>query len=229
VGIGINQFQHEPRLRLTSAVPDIKSMEQCLQRIAPNRFAYFHPAVLPDSLATRAAVLETLTDLQGKLKTTDVVIVHYSSHSEVELDGSLFLLTHDSKRGNLKETAVPGEKLREILRQYQCPVLLLLDTYHEGDFPPMRPATDPLSRMLADDSCGVAVMTAALGQQKAKGGVFTQALIAGLNGEAKSNEVNKPLYVHHLFSYTFDTVARKTDNKQMPRYLSFSGKPIILK
>jgi hypothetical protein len=231
VGIGVNQFQHEPKLQLSSAVPDVTSMEQCLQRIAPNRFAYFHPDVLPDSRATRARVLETLTDLQGKLKPTDVVIVHYSSHSEVDPDGGLFLLTHDSKRDNLKETAVLGEELREILRQYQCPVLMLLDTCHEGKFPPMRPATDLLSRMLADDSCGVAVMTAALARQKAKGGVFTQALIAGLNGEAKSDEVTKPLSVDRLWSYTLDTVARKTDNKQMPLlYLPSSGVPdIILK
>jgi hypothetical protein len=97
----------------------------------------------------------------------------------------------------------------------------------------MKSATDPLSRLLADDSCGVAVMTAALAHQKArdgdKGGVFTLALVAGLRGKARPEEESKRLYVHHLFSYVFDAVARETKQQQMPLYLpSGSVPPIVL-
>ena len=170
--------------------------------------------LLTDKEATLAAILKTLTELQGKLKPTDVAIVHYSSHGEVE-DGGLYLLCHDSKRGNLKETALAGQKLRDLLGGYPCPVLLILDACHSGKFPLGRPPTDPLSRMLADDSCGVAVMTAALAHQKAvdtdKGGVFTQALIEGLSGKAKPGGDGKRLYVHQLFTFVFDFVAGKTD------------------
>jgi uncharacterized caspase-like protein len=160
--------------------------------------------------------------------------VHYSSHGEVAEGGGLFLLCHDSKRNAMKTTAVPGEKLREILGQYPCPVLLILDACHSGKFPLMRPATDPLSRLLVDDSCGVAVMTAALAHQKAvdteKGGVFTQALVEGLQGKARPDEFSKRLFVHNLFAYVYSAVANQTENKQMPLYLpSGSVPPIVLK
>jgi hypothetical protein len=162
-----------------------------------------------------------------------VVVVHYSSHGEVE-EGGLYLLCHDTKRGKLKTTGLAGDKLRDLLGQYPCPVLLNLDACHSGKFPLMKSATDTLSRMLADDSCGVAVLTAALAHQKAQdtkdGGVFTLALIAGLKGGAKPDEESKKLYVHHLFTYVFDTVAKQTSMKQMPLYLpSGSVPPIVLK
>jgi uncharacterized caspase-like protein len=189
---------------------------------------------LTDDKATRDAVLKTLTDLQARAKPADVMIVHYSSHGEIDADGGLYLLTHDSQRANLKNTAVPGQQLREVLGSYPSQVLLLLDACHSGKFPLMRPATDPLSRLLADDSCGVAVMCAALAHQKAidtnDGGLFTRALIEGLSGKARPDEISKRLFIHNLFTHVFSVVASQTDNKQMPLYLpSGSVPPIVLK
>ena len=58
-----------------------------------------------------------------------------ADHGEVEPDGGLYLLTHDSKRGKPKDTALPGQKLRDVLSGYPCPVLLILDACHSGKFP----------------------------------------------------------------------------------------------
>ena len=233
VGIGVNQFRDEPELNLTGAVTDVQKMEQCLRQQCKDHYNV-QTTLLTDKVATLVAILKTLTELQQKLKPTDVVLVHYSSHGEVEPDGGLYLLTHDSKHGNLKDAELPGQKLRDVLSAYPCPVLLILDACHSGKFPLGRSATDPLSRMLADDSCGVAVMTAALAHQKAvdtrEGGVFTQALIQGLSGGAKPGGEGKRLFVHQLFTFVFDFVTGKTENKQMPLYLpSGSVPPIILK
>jgi hypothetical protein len=235
VGIGINQFQNHPNLKLEGAVPDVRALEQCLKKQCAKRFAQVEPIVLTDKEATRAAILKKLTDLQDKLKPSeDVVLVHCSSHGEVDPAGGLYLLCHDSNRNNLKQTALSGDTLREVLGRYTCPVLLLLDTCHAGKFPVLRPATDPLSRLLADDSCGVAVMTAALAHQKAEenqnGGFFTKALIDGLSGQADPDKFSKRLFVHNLFTYAYGAVAERTNNRQLPFYLSSgSVPPIVLK
>jgi WD40 repeat protein len=234
VGVGINHFQHHPELELKGAVPDVKSLEQCLRRACASRFDDIRPVVLTDEKATRKAVLEVLAELQAKVKPMDVVIVHYSSHGEVDGAGGLYLLTSDSKRDDLEQTALPGQKLRDLLGQYQSQVLLVLDACHSGKFPLMRPATDPLARLLADDTCGVAVLTAALATQKAedseKGGVFTQALVAGLQGKADPDKGSGRLFVHNLFAYVYGAVTQETSNRQMPVYLpSGSAPPIVLK
>ncbi len=233
VGIGVNQFQHHPELKLSGAVADVLDLEKCLQTRCASRFTAVRPTLLTDDKATCSAVLKTLTDLRDKLKPTDVAIVHYSSHGEVDPDGGLFLLSHDSKRGNLKETALPGQKLRDILGQYPCPVLLILDACKSGAFP-LRSVHDPLSRVLADDSCGVAVMTAALAHQKAldtdKGGYLTRALIEGLSGQADPDKFSKRLYVPNLYTYVLGAVADKSSHQQTPLYLpSGSVPPIVLK
>src|SRR5262249_2587065 len=151
-------------LNLAGAVPDVQRMQQCLGQACGQRYS-FTPLVLTNKDATRKAILEKLKDLKPKPR--DVVIVHYSSHGEVDPAGGLFLLTHDSHRKDLKTTAMGGDELRDILGQYPAAVLLILDACHAGNFPVMRPASDPLSRLLADDSCGVAVLCAALASQKA--------------------------------------------------------------
>ncbi len=233
VGIGVNQFQHHPELTLQGAVADVQSLEKCIKTACAARFKV-QPTLLTESQATRKAILTILKDLQDQLKPADAVIVHFCSHGEVDQDRGLYLLCHDTQRNNLKGTALEGQELREVLGKYACPVLLLLDACHAGKFPVMRPLTDPLSRLLADDSCGVAVMTAALAHQQAeenkKGGRFTQALVEGLAKEAKPDEFTKQLFVHNLFTYVFGAVAKQTDNRQMPHYLpSGSVPPIVLK
>jgi WD40 repeat protein len=234
LGVGVNKFQHHKELELNGAVPDVENLARCLKAISASRFADFQPIVLTDARATRAAILKELTDLKAKLKANDVVIVHYSSHGEVDKENGLFLLTHDTRRDSLKDTALSGFQLRDILGEYTSQVLLILDACHSGKFPVMRPPTDPLSRLLADDNCGVAVMTAALAHQKAqdgvKGGVFTLALVDGLAGKARPEEETKKLYLHHLFSYVFDEVTKKTGHQQMPLYLpSGSVQPIVIR
>jgi hypothetical protein len=233
VGIGVNQFQKHPDLTLQGAVPDVKNLQKCLKETCAARFLEVRCTVLTDQQATAAAVLKELKDLQGQLKPADVVIVHYSSHGEVDARGGLFLLAHDSDRDDLEKTAVSGHDLRTILGQYPSQVLLILDACHAGGFK-IRPATDPLSRLLADDSCGVAVLSAALSHQKAEdraqGGLFTQAIVKGLSGQAKPDEVTRRLYVHNLYTYVYSLVAGETDNRQMPLYLpSGSVPPIVLK
>jgi hypothetical protein len=66
-------------------------------------------------------------------------------------------------------------------------------------------------------------MTAALANQTAedseKGGVFTQALVEGLQGKADPDKVSKRLFVHNLFIYVYGAVTSETSNRQMPVYL----------
>jgi WD40 repeat protein len=233
VGVGINHFQKHENLTLQGAVPDVKNLEECLKKVCAARFVEINSTVLTEKDATAAAILNTLKKLPEKLRPADVVIVHYSSHGEVDAKGGLYLLAHDTDRDDLEHTGVSGHELRTILSQYPCQVLLILDACHSGNFS-MRPATDPLSRLLADDSCGVAVMTAALASQKAldtkEGGVFTQALIEGLSGKADPDKFSHRLFVHNLHGYVYGAVTSQTSNKQMPVYLpSGSVPPIVLK
>jgi WD40 repeat protein len=234
LGVGVNQFKAHPELQLQGAVADVQNLGRCLEATCADRFVAVKPRLLPDDQATRAKVLEALADLQTKVKPADVVIVHFSSHGEVGADDGLYLLTHDSQRDDLKKTAISGQELRDVLGRYPSQVLLILDACHSGKFPLMRPPTDPLSRLLADDSCGVAVLTAALAHQQARdnraGGVFTSAIVEGLKGKAAPDPFSKRVYVHNLFSYVYGEVASKTDNQQMPLYLpSGSAPPIALK
>jgi hypothetical protein len=86
----------------------------------------------------------------------------------------------------------------------------------------LRPATDDVARTLTDDEVGVVVLCAAMAHEKAietKGhGLFTQAILEALaHAEGVPfNRDNRRLYVHHLHSYVFDEVMRRSGDRQHP-------------
>ena len=73
-----------------------------------------------------------------------------------------------------------------------------------------------------DAEVGVAVMCAAMGNEKAEegkgNGLFTKWLVAALTAKSDVpyNPVNHKQYVHHLQSYVFDKVSTESQEKQHP-------------
>jgi hypothetical protein len=88
-----------------------------------------------------------------------------------------YLLTHEADTEKLAETCLSGDALRKALAEYKCQVLLMMDSCYAGSFDQgaklaksgLAPATDDATRDLTDESCGVAVLCAARGHEKAEG------------------------------------------------------------
>jgi len=102
-------------------------------------------------------------------------------------------------------------------------VLLILDACHSSaGIKSFRPAVDDLTRALTDDECGVAVLCAAMANEKALekqgNGLFTRAIIQALNRSdgVPFNRHNRRLYVHHLHTYVFDEVSQQSGDRQHP-------------
>jgi hypothetical protein len=85
--------------------------------------------------------------------------------------------------------------------------------------PTTAPSLPPVS--ICDD-CGVAVLCAAMANEKAQekdgNGLFTRAVMVALaHAEGVPfNRANRMLYVHHLHSFVFDTVREESSGRQHP-------------
>jgi len=106
---------------------------------------------------------------------------------------------------------------------FPCQVLLLLDACHSGAaVKGLVSATDDASRKLTDEECGVTLISAAMGheraQEKDKNGLFTHGLIKALNRTKglPYNYRDGRQYVHHLFSFVFDEVKQLSNGEQHP-------------
>src|SRR5262249_38269941 len=101
-----------------------------------------------------------------------------------------------------------------------------LDACHSGaavkGLVGFQPATDDASRQLADEECGVTLMAAAMGyeraQEKGKNGLFTLGLLEALskNKGLAYNFRDGKQYVHHLYGFVFDEVKHLSEDQQHP-------------
>jgi hypothetical protein len=86
----------------------------------------------------------------------------------------------------------------------------------------LAPATDDATRDLTDEGCGVAVLCAARGHEKAEGkdghGLFTRAVLDALEKKpgVPYNQRNQRVYVNHLHAYVLDEVRALSEDRQHP-------------
>jgi WD40 repeat protein len=223
--VGINEYQ-DNSLDLKFAVPDAVALAAGFQKHCGQAFRAVNCRTLLNSEATTPEILRELRDLRKTVAQQDLVVVFFACHG-VKHEKEYYLLTREANIEQLGTTSLSGDELRKTLSEYKCQVLLLLDACHAAGFGAgkklskrgLRPATDDLARDLTENDCGVAVMCAAMGHEKAEGvagfGLFTKALIEALE-KGPTNPFNQRQYVHHLQSYVFDQVSHHSKDRQHP-------------
>ena len=185
--------------------------------------------------ADGAAILDHLDAMAQSMAKNDqgqdVAVILVSSHGEM-IDGQFYLIPYGFDAGSQGRSIKSAVSASEFAKKVAAlaahgKVLLLLDACHSGSAAKgllggFKPATDDASRQLADEECGVTLLAAAMGYEKAleegKNGLFTQGLLAALR-KTKSlpyNYRDGRQYVHHLFGYVFDEVKHLSKDKQHP-------------
>jgi WD40 repeat protein len=234
LAVGVSKYR-DRSLDLDCAAADARLLADTLvKQCKGGVFGDVRAAVLLDDKATgeaiRAAVRHLHTASDARVKANDLVIVFFAGHGAKEPEKDQFyLLPHDAQVDGLAKTGLSGKELADELKSLGSQVLLILDACHSAGFGEkgklsaqgLRPATDDATRTLSDDDVGVAVMCAAMGNEKAQerdgNGLFTRALVEALTArDAPYNRANHRQYVHHLQGYVFDKVMADSDDKQHP-------------
>jgi WD40 repeat protein len=220
IAVGINDYRGS--LHLNCAVDDARGLVTAFPRCCAGKSNLFGEAKvkpLLDKAATRQAILDALKASHQAVKPGDLLVFSFAGHG-IKQGKKFYLLTHDTDPENVAGTGLSGEDLRAALVDMPCQVLLLLDACHSAAG--VRAFIDEAARGLTDDSCGVAVLCAAMGheeaQEKEGHGLFTKAVLDAL---AQSNGVpfnprNRRQYVHHLGAFVLDYVQEESKDTQHP-------------
>src|ERR1019366_8240090 len=224
LAIGINNYK-DSSLDLKYAAPDAEALAAAFVKYCKGQpFQDVKTKVMLSAQATSPAILKELQNLRQTTQQQDLVVVFFGCHG-VKQKKDYFLLTHEADTTDLAKSSLSGDELRKSLAEFKCQVLLMLDACHSAGFGEgkklaklgPKPATDDVTRDLTDDDCGVAVMCAAMGHEKAEGqgghGLFTQAVLDTLAKKpgVPFNQRNQRVYVHHLQSYVFDEVSGRSE------------------
>ncbi|HEX3659088.1 MAG TPA: WD40 repeat domain-containing protein [Pirellulales bacterium] len=229
LSVGISAYE-EAGLRLPLATADARAVAESLAARGRPLFGKVEVQVLTDAQATRTALLQALTLLQGEMTLADTAVVFLSVRAEQD-DQQLPQLLAVNATAATAGPAVAMSELKQIFGATRGKIVLLLDAHPTSHAPGARPdehvrgPVDPLIRSLLADDCGVVVLTSAsrrelpldiaiAGRGAAPGqGAFAQALLEALAGSADTNQ-DGTVHLHELGSFVVDRVPALTQDRQ---------------
>ncbi|HEY5316156.1 MAG TPA: WD40 repeat domain-containing protein [Pirellulales bacterium] len=229
LAVGISAYE-EPGLRLPLATADARAIAESLAPRGRTLFGKVEVQVLTDGQATRTALLQALTLLQGEMTLADTAVVFLSVRAEQD-DQQLPQLLAVNAQAATAGPAIAMSELKQIFGSTRGKIVLLLDAHPTSQAPAARPGehlrgpVDPLIRSLLADDCGVVVLTSAsrrelpidiaiAGRGAAPAqGAFAQALLEALAGSADTNQ-DGTVHLHELGSFVVDRVPVLTQDRQ---------------
>jgi hypothetical protein len=227
VVVGINQYKN-PALNLNFAEPDAKSLKVFFSGKGPSLFGSVHVTEIYNDEAIKENVAGVLNALNTRPQ--DVIILYFAGHG-INIGDEWYFVPHDVVYPERdEEVMTKGLSSQEIAKSIREIValkkLVLIDACKSGAILPAfanrgleeRRALAQLGR-----STGTHVIAASTKDQFASEvsqlghGVFTYALLRGLEGEAGDRDTK--VTVRELIAYVEDKLPEISEKyKQQPQY-----------
>ncbi|CAK0759951.1 putative WD_REPEATS_REGION domain-containing protein [Azospirillaceae bacterium] len=235
--VGVNQYT-SPEMTLNYAVADAKGLLDWVQKQNNHGFSKVEIHPLFDRAATRAAILDQFTVLQNT-KSEDTILIYFAGHGE-NVKGTWYFLPTDFDLAKAKSIeAIQSSSLSSriiidsIVKMSAQRVILLIDACKSGGINQAFAAdADRKDLHRIGNSAGIHVLAATDKDQFAVEltqlghGVFTYALLEGLNGKATPPS-EKLIRAKDVLSYAVQTVpaiaSKYTNEEQSPTMFSLGN------
>jgi hypothetical protein len=236
VVVGVSKYEDES-MNLNAAVSDAELIKTYLTSKDGMNVNENNVRFISDKDATKVNILKTIKDEFSKSSDNDLVILYFAGHGWAE-EKEMYFLGYDTKKENIKETAVSQKDLQQALTAAPAKrQIFIADACHSGatslaymtyvaaSNTPAARGVDPrvnLIKNIIGSSQGLAVMTAASANQQAQEGpqwgghgLFTYTLMQGLKGDADLNK-DKVITINEAFIYTIIKMSAETQGRQTP-------------
>jgi WD40 repeat protein len=190
--VGINEYKNASS-NLTLAAPDADGFRDAVLAGGAGLFREVHATELRNARATRVNLRGALDAIQSSAGVNDTVVIYLAGHGTTIPAGWVFI-THEITQWDnefLAENALSDMELKGFLEGLKSRrVALILDACQSGEMVFAMRGADEKTLVDLGRSMGVYIFAASTDTQYAyedKGlghGVFTYALLQGLNGEA---------------------------------------------
>ncbi|MGZ3488891.1 MAG: caspase family protein [Isosphaeraceae bacterium] len=206
--IGISDYP-PPIRKLPAVANDVREMAKLLSS-DQGQFPSQNVRSLADGEATQKVVLEAIESTFSGLQADDAVFAYLAGHGEV-VAGEYYFIAHDTTAQGIAINGVPLKRLKAAFDSSPSQrAFMWLDFCHSGGIIPRDLGVEPDDREIISRTLEVAqgqgklIIAACTPSEKAYEsaavghGLFTDALLRGLNGEAANKgEVT----VNSLFDY----------------------------
>jgi hypothetical protein len=233
LGLCVGVSRHvDTRLNLNYADSDATALADALnkqglapipnpQPLTPHLYSSARVTALTNEQATRENVKAALDQLIAQTTRADTVIVFLSGHGWRDDAWRFYFATHEVVRSNVANSALAWNdvvvRLTELSERSKR-VLVLLDACHSGS----AATNEQLVKAVLSANAGVIVFASSRGSElsqesdKLQHGVFTQAILEALNGQAApTGKTHTPL--RKFIDYVQDRVAALSNDTQHPQ------------
>ncbi|MBI2302852.1 MAG: SUMF1/EgtB/PvdO family nonheme iron enzyme [Armatimonadetes bacterium] len=250
VAVGVEKYDDERISALKYACADARSVAAVIRAsgVPPkNVFVLASDSPLPTGKPTRIALIGALERVRERAVTGDKVVFFFAGHG-VEEAGEQYLLTSDTRRNLVQDTALPLRLVGKALEGVQAgAVLFLIDACRNDPNAGRADADATLSEGLArglrplslSPGGGRTVVVATLlacdvGQRayedpEQRHGAFSVYLLRGMSGEAKGPDGQ--VHLSGLADYVKREVVlwgQRTNHVQTPRLVNPEGGDVAL-
>ena len=231
--IGISDYP-SPIPKLPAVANDVREMAILLGS-DKGQFPAQNVLRLIDAEATSEKVIEAIESTFAKVQSDDAVFAYMAGHGEV-VGGDYYFIAHDTSAQEIPSRGVPLKRIKQIFDASASQrAFLWLDFCHSGGIIPRDLTAEPdnevvISRELkVVQGQGKLIIAASTPEQKAYEsaavghGLFTEALLRGLKGEAASGgEVT----VNSLYDY----IDRKmgSDRQRPMMFGQMTGRVVLM-
>lgn len=219
LAVGIDRYR-DSALKLRFARGDAEAVHGALKKAGPSLYKRgVEQRLLVDDQATRAGILEGLQWLASSSRPEDVVIVYLAGHGET-VDGDYYFLPQDLKMTGLDSIREAGISQETLMTHIQAiparKVVIFMDSCKAGGASAAMAArglAEKKALAVLAQAAGVYMVGASTSHQDALEdarlghGVFTWALLRGLEGKADLDG-DKAVSVRELVTWLEAEVAR---------------------
>jgi WD40 repeat protein len=228
--VGVSELKNQTALgfaQIHYADDDARALSAAFARQNGLLYSSVESRILADQQATAQEVSSGLRWLSESCGTGDVAVFFLAGHGENDSTGRYYFCAHDYDDQRRETSGVSFETIRDTLASVRGKVLFFVDTCHAGNalgkLAPRGGSSD-INRVineLVSAENGAVVFTACTGRQQAyesddpKSGLFTRALVEGLQGGADLFNKGK-VTVSTLEAYVSDRVTTWSEGRQTP-------------
>ncbi len=233
LAVGIDKYK-DADINLAFSAKDARDVagKLLVQSVGIYKRGNIHPLILADKEATKKNVLSRITELAGKMKPTDGLIIFVAGHG-VLYQNLYYLITHDYN-GNIDEDAmISSSEIMEMSKKIKSlNQLFVFDTCHAGGVDWIVSGLYDARMSILARQMGLHIFASASSMQEARdgykgNGLFTHTLLDGLSNNKKLNKNNDgKITIEELGEYTkLETadISRKTGHEQVPMIINFGN------
>ena len=186
LSIGVSDYS-EPLTDLRAASNDARMIANVFEKQHGKIYQDVQSKILIDKDADSEKIMSALTSLP-EMTPNDVVVIFMAGHGIQDQNGIYYFCSYGTDISDLKGSGLNWAKFENIVSNFKAgKVILFLDTCHSGDILG-RVAGDRFAENIARHSAIVFTsckgIESSIEDTRLNHGIFTYALIRGINGEA---------------------------------------------